>query len=181
MDYSNHHSRGRYKSGFTRLQRFYLVLGIVALVGAGIFAVYEYQTHPQWAETVAGYHNSVNTWLTERKQNMHHGVAAKGRKDVADREDSDQAVNFEFYSTLQDMKSMEVEAQAAAQKKLVDQSDAEAKTKIAVEKNASLKTVAVKKQDHAVPTAKKIKPVKISHAADLEKDLLATMKQKSGE
>lgn len=124
---------------------------IVFLMAAAGFVFYEYKTHPAWSAKLAAYRENVSNWLAERKQSMHHGIA-KVRTQAAGNSEEDRPVNFEFYNTLQDMKAMSVDARAAVQKKT----------------------------NEAVQVAKKSQSAKISHAADLEKDLLAAMKKNSG-
>jgi hypothetical protein len=175
MDYSNHHPRGRHKPELSAWSRILLATFIVIVMGGGGFLIYEYKTNKVWAGKYNEYHASVTSWLAERKKNMHHGIA-KVRTSSRDQESQEEAVNFEFYNTLQEMQSMEVEAQAEAQRKIADKSVADAKAK-----TASVKTVAVKKTENAAPVTKKQKQVKISQAIDLENDLLATMKKKNGE
>lgn len=171
MDY-NHLSRGRRKTA--SLPRLLLAGSVVSLmIGAG-FTFHAYKTHPEWAENISDYSERVSTWLAERKKNMHHGIA-KVRNAPDERDDGDRPVNFEFYSTLQDMKSMEAEAHAAAQKKLA------AKDNPASALKNAPKTASVKPVDDAERGSKKSQKVKISHAADIENDLLAAMKRNAGE
>lgn len=169
MDYN--HLRGRGKSA--ALPRLLLSGFIVLLVGGASFMFYEYKAHPEWVEDIAAYRENIGTWLAERKKSMHHGVGKVSN--APEEDDGDRPVNFEFYSTLQDMKSMQAEAHSAAQRKLAEKNSQEA-----VVKAASSKTMADNKRDSGEQSAKKTKSVKISHAADLEKDLLATIKQTGG-
>jgi hypothetical protein len=129
---------------------------IVLLIGAAGFVFYEYRTHPAWSHTLAEYREKVTDWLAERKKNMHHGIAKVGKQSV-ENDDDDRRVNFEFYNTLQDMKSMSVDARAAAQVKKSE----------TVSSSTAVKTVSQKS-------------TKISHAAEIEKDLLAAMKKSDG-
>lgn len=169
MDYN--HLRGREKSA--TLPRLLLAGFIVLVVGGASFMFYQYKTHPEWAEEIAAYREQIGTWLAERKKSMHHGVAKVGK--VTEEDDGDRPVNFEFYSTLQDMKSMQAEAHSAAQRKLAEKNSQEA-----VVKSIPSKMMVDNKRDSGEQSAKKSKSVKISHAADLEKDLLATIKQTGG-
>jgi hypothetical protein len=181
MDYSSHHSHGRQKSRFS-VRRFFFAVVFLMVASGAAFMIYEYKSHPAWADTFAEYHGRVNNWLTERKQRMHQGVVAV-RKTVAARDDSERVVNFEFYSALQDTKSMQVEAEDAAARMMAEKAEAEEKYKMAIAKRNG-KTVpqqlADKKQD-STADEKKAQPVKISHAAELENDLLTAMKKSGGE
>lgn len=147
MDYSNL-SRGKRKTAAPRLM---LAGVIVSLIGAAGFVFYEYRTHPAWSNKLAAYREKVTDWLAERKKNMHHGIAKVGNQPVAN-DDEDRHVNFEFYNTLQDMKSM-----SASQVKKSDN----------VSASSAVKTVSQKS-------------TKIIHAAEIEKDLLAAMKKNDG-
>lgn len=181
MDYSSHHSRGRHKSGFGMRRVFFIALFLMLAGGAG-FMFYEYKNHPAWSSALADYQGRVTSWLSDRKQRMHQGVVAV-RKTVAPRDDSERVVNFEFYSALQDTKSMQVEAEDAAARMKAEKAEAEEKYKMAIAKRngrAAPQQVADRRQEGA-PEVKKAQSVKISHAAELENDLLAVMKQSGGE
>jgi hypothetical protein len=73
------------------------------------------------------------------------------------------------------MNSMQAEAHSAAQRKLAEKYSQEA-----VVKSQSPKVMADSKRDSGEQSAKKSKTTKINHAADLENDLLAAIKQTSG-
>lgn len=165
MDYSNL-PRGRRKT--TALPRLILAGSIVMLSAVAGFVFYEYRTHAEWFNTLAEYRENVTNWLAERKNNMHHGIA-KVRSQPAANDDDDRPVNFEFYNTLQEMKSMSVDARNAVEAKQAEKVSAAPVTKIASQKS-----------NDAVQTNKKSQSAKISHAADLEKDLLAAMKKNGG-
>lgn len=147
MDYSNL-SRGKRKTAAPRLM---LAGVIVLLIGAAGFVFYEYRKHPEWTNKLAAYREKVTDWLAERKKNMHHGIAKVGNQPAVN-DDEDRHVNFEFYNTLQDMKSM-----SASQVKKSEN----------VSASSAVKTVSQKS-------------TKISHAAEIEKDLLAAMKKSDG-
>jgi hypothetical protein len=181
MDYSSHNSRGRRQSEgrSSGLARLLLATLIMLLMSASAFLIYEYKTHPEWVDEIAQYRVRVGIWLAERKQGMHHGIA-RVKNQIVVREDDDRVVNFEFYSTLQEMKSMEAQARDDAEQKLVERSATVPSAKNSILKKSqdrNAKTLIAKKHDDAVSSIKKIKQIKISHAEDLENDLLATMKQ----
>lgn len=167
MNYN--HLRGRGKSA--ALPRLFLAGLIVLLAGGASFTFYQYKAHPEWAEDIAAYREHLGTWLAERKKNMHHGAGKVSN--APEEDDGDRPVNFEFYSTLQEMKSMQAEAHSAAQRKLAEKNGKEV-----VVKSASSKALAENKRDNTEQVAKNVKS--INHAADLEKDLLATIKQTGG-
>lgn len=168
MDYSMHHSRGSgsYEQRTSYWRRL-LLLMVLLLLGAGAgFLYYQYKKNPAWAETLTMYHEHISAWLLERKKNMRMGMAAVSSQ-FTDRDDSERVVNFEFYNTLQDMESMQVEAEAEAQKK--------------IEADEALKAALAKRKEKVTAkNVKKVKLVKINRAAELEKDLLAVMKQTGG-
>ncbi len=150
MSYSNQYSRGnrKHSQDETSWARIMLAAFLFLFLCAAIVGIYEYKTHPKWAENVAEYRERLSTWYTMRKENLNKKVASV-RREVGDSEGSERVVNFEFYNTLQDVPPMQVAAQAE------------------MKKSQELKATA------AAP--------KISHAADLEKDLLAAIKQKTGD
>lgn len=166
MSYSNQYSYGarHLNKRRSKWMRVFIITAIVLLLAATFFVVREVKRNPIWMQTLTNYRESVTAWVSLRKQRLHQTVA-NVRKESKNRDDDERVVKFEFYNTLQDMQSMQVQAQAAATKKQ------EQKT---LEKlNAN--------QIAATATSAKIKkPVKIiTQAADLENDLLAVMKQQS--
>lgn len=181
MDYSSHHSHGRLKNRFS-VRRFFFVVVFLMVVTAGGAMIYEYKSHPAWADTVAEYRGRLNNWLSERKQRMHQSVVAV-RKTVTSRDDSERVVNFEFYSALQDTQSMLAEAEDAAAKRMAEKAEAEEKYKMAIAKRNGKtvpQQVADKRQD-SITDEKTEHQVKISHAAELENDLLTAMKKSGGD
>lgn len=174
MDY-HHRTRGRQKRSI--LPRLVLVGSIVLLLSAVGFSVYEYKIHPEWLENVVAYKERVGFWLSERKQGIRPGIAKVGG-DADEQDHAVRPVNFEFYSTLQDMTSMQAEARAEAQLMLAEKEAAESKRVAA--KPAPVKKVASNFRGSASPDTKNRKQIKVNHAADLEKDLLATIKKTGG-
>src|SRR3990167_961505 len=171
MDY-HHLSRGRQKR---KMWPRILLAGFVALMSVAVFSVYEYKSHPDWVESVAAYREHIGSWVSERKQSMRHGIG-KVRGDVDEQSHEVRPVDFEFYSTLQEMNSMQAEAHIEAQRKIAEKESAVSK-KVAV-KRAPVKLVATKDIENTSHRAKKQEYVNANnHAADLEKDLLAAIKQ----
>ncbi|HTM63582.1 MAG TPA: hypothetical protein VL360_03675 [Gammaproteobacteria bacterium] len=161
MDYGQY-SKGRNQptkaaAGFRRLT---LILFIILLFMIAAYAVFQYKTHRKWVEKISTLHESTMQWLAERKKNMHYGVS-KVKNDNDDIDHEQQQVKFEFYSTLQEMKSMDADAHQAVQKELAEKTD----------KNAGRTASKIKKSQQ----------VNVSRAADLENDLLSAIKNKKVE
>lgn len=175
MDYSNHHARGRYKSDLSGWSRILLAAFILLVLGGSGFLIYEYKTNQAFAARFTEYHGRISAWLAERKKNMHHGIASKVRTNAAEHESEEQDVNFEFYNTLQDMQSMEREAQVQAQHKLDEKSLAETKARLPAVKTETARLTTAKKTDSTIK-----KPKTKINASDIESELLAAMKAKSG-
>jgi hypothetical protein len=166
MSYSNQYSHGKRNRNNSRYIWFAVFFFLLI---ATVFGYRKMQRTPEWSRPVAQYYGKAATWIAERKEHLTQ-KAAKVRKNIEVSDDPDRAVNFEFYNTLEDMQSMqarvEVETEARNQpKKLADAEQNNDKT--AAPPLASVK-----------PKTKQV--VKVSQAADLEKDLLATMKQRGG-
>jgi hypothetical protein len=158
MSYSNQYSRGKRKHGQQGggWPRIIFAAVILVLISVVIFIFYEYKQHPAWGESVADYRSRFSAWVAERKQHLNQKVVSI-KHDVVDSDEADRAVNFEFYNTLQDAQPMQAAAQAE------------------MKRNIEQKSIA-----KAAPVAKAVKSAKIIHAADLEKDLLAAIKQGGG-
>jgi hypothetical protein len=159
MDYSNHYMYGGRKRGFFAANWRVLLAVTVVVIGslAGV-SYYEFKTHPQWGEIIADYHARTTTWLAERKKNLHHGIA-RVKREVIENDDSEREVKFEFYNTLQDMKSMQVDVQA--------------ETKMKAQESDPVKPA----QKSAAKRTRNEPQTKISRSADIENDLLAAMQQ----
>lgn len=139
-----------------------LMAVVVALAASLFFVVRDVRRNAAWTESVSEYSSRFKSWVTERKQHLNQTVA-QVKKQVGERDDSERVVNFEFYNTLQDMKSMQV--------------DATAKVNQSLEQKALAKTA---EKAVTTPAVKTKKIVKITQASDLENDLLSVIKQPRG-
>ena len=164
MSYSSQYPRGKRKFNQRSIgwSRIIYTMTLLTLLSAVIFGIYEYKSHPEWSVQVAEYRERFTSWLALRKQHLNQKVA-KVRRAVGDGEDAERVVNFEFYNTLQDVPPMQVAAQAAMKQKQDQKLEQE------------------QKQEQRVAVKPAVASAKISRAADLEKDLLAAIKQKDGE
>lgn len=163
MSYSSQYSRfNRKPPRQARWRRLLLIFAVLVVAAVVFLVVREFQRNPSWIQGIADNSERVKAWVIERKQNLNQTVA-KVKKQVGETDPSERTVNFEFYNTLQDMKSMQVDVAAKVTKSLEE-------------------TTIIKPADKPViASATKVKkPVKITRAADLEKDLLSAMKQPRG-
>ena len=187
MSYSNQPYRGKRQPPKQR-SRWWLVaiMFVITVAVTTFFVMRDIRQNADWVQEATNYRERLATWIDERKQHISKTVV-RARKEVGVSDESERVVAFEFYDTLQDMQSMQVEAQAQADKNLEENVSLKPAVKLA-EKSAPapsvkpvIKSVAKPKVKRVIAsTAKSAKYTKISHAADLEKDLLATMKKKSG-
>lgn len=159
MSFSNQYSHGKRKSSRSRYAWLAIILMLVMVSIAAVFSFKQVRHHPEWSRPVAEYYGRAATWVAERKQRLRQTAAAV-KKNVEVSNDPERVVNFEFYNTLEDMQSMQVSVDAEA----------------AATKNLAQKVVT----SEALPKARVKKPARITQAADLENDLLATMKQQGG-
>jgi hypothetical protein len=159
MSYSNQYSRGnrKYDQRKSIWPRLIFASVLVLLVAGVVGTVYEFKKHPEWSETIAEYRTSFTTWVALRKQHLNQKVATI-KRNVSGTDETERAVNFEFYNTLQDMQPMQVAAQAE------------------MRKNQEQKTL-----NKIIPPVKTVKTAKESRATDLENELLAAIKQQGGE
>lgn len=151
MSFSNQYSQGRRKGGRARYVWILVALMIAGLIASG-FALNKVSKHPEWTRPVAEYYGQAASWVAERKQRLKQTAAAV-KKNVEVSNDPDRVVNFEFYNTLEDMQSMQ--------------------SAVNIEETQSKNLAAEQK-------AKPKKPARITQAADLERDMLATIKQQGG-
>lgn len=159
MSFSNQYSHGKRHDRRFRYGWLLIAIMLVAFLAAVIVGYKKINQHPEWTHPVAEYYGRAATWVAERKQRLQETAAAV-KKNVEVSNDPERVVNFEFYNTLADMKSMQVSVDA----------DAAAAA-------AAVKKITPPKIQAKVSTKKS---VRITRAADLERDLLATMKQQSG-
>lgn len=160
MSYSNQYSHGKRHGSRSRYAWAMLVIMLIILVTGAVFSLKKARQHPEWSKPVAEYYGRAATWVAERKQRLRQTAAAV-KKNVEVSDDPERVVNFEFYNTLEDMQSMQVTANAEE----------------AAAKNLAQKVVT---PPVSLPKIKPKKPAKIAEATDLERDLLATMKQGGG-
>lgn len=162
MHYNSHYGHGRRQS---KAARYLVLLAVLVIIASAIIfvGIKQIQQHPAWSKPVAEYYGRAASWIAERKKRFSQTAAAV-RKNVEVGDEPDRAVNFEFYNTLQDMQSMQTQVEAEINNN-------------AAAKNSDKKPA---KMAAAVAKIKAKKTVTITQAADLEKDVLATMKQQSG-
>lgn len=157
-DYYSQNS-GKYKQQHGNKRRIKLVVIGVVLVLVGIVGIRQLKHHPEWQESIESYQTGVLSWMGDWKQKLHQTVATV-QHEVDEGSTEPPVVKFEFYNTLQDMQAMQASVKPAI-------------------KPADNKSV-IKPSTEKPKLAAKIKQPPISHADDLEKDILSTMKKTGG-
>lgn len=163
MNYNSHYGHGRRQNNSTR---YLVLLAVLVIIASAIIfvGIKQIEQHPAWSKPVAEYYGRAASWIAERKKRFSQTAAAV-RKNVEVGDESDRVVNFEFYNTLQDMQSMQSQVEAE-----VNHDNAAAKS--IDKKPVKLATAATQ-----AAKLKMKKTVTITQAADLEKDVLAAIKQ----
>ncbi len=163
MNYNSHYGHGRRQN---KPARYLALLAVLVVIASAIIfvGIKQIEQHPAWSKPVAEYYGRTASWIAERKKRFSQTAAAV-RKNVEVGDESDRVVNFEFYNTLQEMQSMQSQVEAE-----MSQSNTAAKSG---EKKPARLAAAMS------PTVKQKakKMVAITQAADLEKDVLAAIKQ----
>lgn len=163
MNYNSHYGHGRRQN---KTARYLVLLAVLVIIASAIIfvGIKQIEQHPAWSKPVAEYYGRTASWIAERKKRFSQTAAAV-RKNVEVGDESDRVVNFEFYNTLQDMQSMQSQVEAE-----VIQDKAAAKSIDKKPARLATTTSPVTKQKFK-------KTVTITQAADLEKDVLAAIKQ----
>lgn len=153
-DYYSQNSRKYNKQPNTMARRIKLAAIFVLLIVGIIIVINKFKHHPEWSEALKTYQSSFQAWLSDRKQKLHQTVATV-QHEVDEGNGEPPAVKFEFYNTLQDMQAMQAKPTPKfAENKPVLKPQTE-KPKLGLKSKSS------------------------AHA-DLEQDILSTMKKSGG-